>query len=54
MKVTTLSGLEIDMILVKEYERGRLFFAQERLCLTDLDNKEIRSFDIISFVEDVV
>ena len=51
--VKTNNGLEIAMILVKIYPNGKLFFAQERLCITDLDNKEIDSKDLINFVESI-
>lgn len=52
--IQTLTGLKISAQLIKDYEKGRLFFAQERLILTDLSNIELNSLDIISFVEEII
>lgn len=51
--VKTLNGLSLSMTLIKTYPNGKLFFCQERLCLTDTDNNEILSEDIIDLVEQV-
>lgn len=50
--IITKERLAISALLVSEYSRGKLFFAQERLILTNLINEEVRSMDIISFVDD--
>lgn len=52
--VKTLNGLEVEMQLLKTYHNGKLFFAQERLCLTDMSNKEINSLDIINYLIDII
>lgn len=52
--VKVLNGLEIDMQLIKTYTNGKLFFCQERLCMTDLDNKEISSIDVINHLHDIL
>lgn len=51
--VHTLNGLHLSMQLIKVYPNGKLFFAQERLCITDLNNNEIESNDIIDLVEQI-
>lgn len=48
--VTTLNGLKIKARLVQEYPKGRLYYAQERLIVTNNDNKEIKSIDVIDLV----
>ena len=53
-QVRTLNGLTLTMQLIKEYTYGKLFFCQERLCITNLYNEEIRSYDVISFIEEIV
>lgn len=47
-------GINLEMQLIKVYPKGKLFFCQERLCVTDLDNKELVSNDIIDLVEAVL
>lgn len=51
--VTTLNGLSLEMQLINVYPNGKLFFCQERLCVTDANNNEIVSNDIIDLVEQV-
>ena len=51
--VNTKNGLKIEMLLVDTFERGKLFYAQNRLCLTDNDNNEVNKLDVLSFVEEV-
>lgn len=46
--------LPIMATLVKEYPKGKLFFAQERLIVTDLNNNELISNDIIDLVEEIL
>jgi hypothetical protein len=46
-----MNGLSFEMQLIKVYPNGKLFFCQERLCVTDLNNKEITSNDVIDLVE---
>jgi len=53
-QVKTLNGLTLNMQLIKEYTNGKLFFCQERLCITNLNNEEIRSYDVISYIEEIV
>ena len=53
-KVKLKMGITLEMELVKKYRKGKLFYLQERLCLTDLKNNEIQSMDIIDFVEQVI
>jgi len=52
--VKTLSGFNLDMQLIKTYTNGKLFFCQERLCMTDLDNNEITSLDVIHHLDDIL
>jgi hypothetical protein len=52
--VKTLNGLELEMQLIKTYTSGKLFFSQERLCITDLNNVEINSLDIINYVSGIL
>lgn len=47
-------GVGLEMQLIKTYTNGKLFFCQERLCVTTLDNREIESEDIIDIVEQVM
>lgn len=47
-------GINLEMQLIKTYSKGKLFFLQERLCVTDLSNKELASEDIIDLVEQVL
>jgi len=47
-------GITLEMELIKKYRKGKLFFLQERLCLTDLKNNEIQSNDIIDFIEQII
>lgn len=51
--VNTKDGLKFEMKLVKTYPNGKLFFFQERLCITNLNNVEIESIDIIDCVEQI-
>ena len=52
--IKTLTGLEVEAKLVKTYSKGKLFFAQERLCLTDLDNNELISLDLLDYLTDIL
>lgn len=52
--VVTKNGLVLSMLLVDTYRYGKLFYFQERLCITDLDNKEIDSHDIIDLIEEIL
>lgn len=47
-------AMHIDAILVKEYPNGYLFFAQERLVVTDKKYNELNSNDIIDLVEEIM
>jgi hypothetical protein len=47
-------GVNLEMQLVKVYPKGKLFFLQERLCVTDLSNKELVSDDIIDLVKQIL
>lgn len=53
-QIYTLNGLILRASLIKIYERGKLFFLQDRLLVTDHNNNEINSLDIISLVEDIL
>lgn len=44
----------VDAKLIKQYLKGKLFFYQERLIITDLSNNEIMSNDIIDLVEQII
>jgi hypothetical protein len=48
--VHTLKGIPVKAKLVQEFPKGRLFYAQERLMVTDNNNKELKSMDIIELV----
>lgn len=47
-------GTKVPMQLIKTYKNGKLFFCQERIYITTLDNTVINSNDIIDFVEEVL
>ena len=49
-KIKTLKGLVIDARFVEEYPHGKLFFAQERLVVTDLENNELANIDVIELI----
>ena len=52
--VTTLNGLHLPMQLLKVYvdkhNARHVFIAQDRICITDGDNKEIKSIDLLEIV----
>ena len=48
--VSQINGLSIECKLIKTYSKGKLFFAQERLVVTDLNNVYIKSVDVIDIV----
>ena len=48
--IRTLKGLSVKARLVQEYPKGRLYYAQERLVITDNNNKEIESLDVVELV----
>lgn len=52
--VITKNGWSIEMQLIKTYPNGKLFFAQERICTTDLNNNEMTSTDIVDLVEEIM
>ena len=47
-------GINLEMQLIKVYPKGKLFFCQERLCVTNLINQEIVSNDIIDILEEIL
>ena len=50
METILINGLSIECKLIKTYTNGKLFFAQERLVVTDLNNVYIKSVDVIDIV----
>jgi hypothetical protein len=46
-------AMHVDAVLIKEYENGYLYFAQERLIVTDKQHNELVSNDIIDLVEQI-
>ena len=48
------NGIRLQMQLIREYKNGKLFFDQERLCITDVNNTELNSNDIIDLVEEIM
>ena len=54
METILIKGLSIECKLIKTYTNGKLFFAQERLVITDLNNVYIKGADIIDIVEEVM
>lgn len=53
-EIYTISGKSIMAKFVERYNKGKLFFFEERLVITDLKNKEINTIDILSFVRPVL
>lgn len=51
--ILTKNGLKLSAIFIKEYPNGKLFFCQERIVITNLDNNELSSIDIIDIVEEI-
>ena len=49
-EVNTLNGLKIQMMLIDRFENTKLFYCQNRICLTTLSNNEIDSTDLIEFI----
>jgi len=47
MLVTTMNGLSLEMKHLKTYSTRKVFFHQDRICVTDLNNNEILSLDLI-------
>ena len=54
METILINGLSIECNLIKTYSKGKLFFAQERLVITDLNNVYIKNVNIIDIVEEVM
>lgn len=52
--IITVNGMHIEAFLIKEYLKGKLFFAQERLVICTLNNEEITSKDLIGFVSPII
>ena len=52
--ITTKTGLKINANFINLYHTGKLFFAQERLMITDFNNNELNSLDIIEFVTPIM
>lgn len=50
-KIKTINGETVEMRFIKGYENHALMFAQDRLCLVDKDLKEVRSMDLLPFVQ---
>lgn len=52
MNVHCKNGLVLEAKLIQIYyaHGKKLFFLQERIMLTDLDNNEIDSLDLIEFI----
>lgn len=50
METVYCNGLSLSALLVKVYPKGKLFFLQDRLLLTDFNNNQVDSFDVIDFV----
>lgn len=48
--IKTKNGLVIKARLVQEYPKGRLYYAQEHLVVTDNNNNETKSLDVIELV----
>lgn len=53
-QVKTKNGLQLPMMLLNKYPKGKLFFSQDRLCVTNLHNCELLSEDILDLVEDIL
>ena len=49
-EVITKSGMVLEATFIKQYGLRKLWLCQDRLMLTDLANKEIRSMDVLDFV----
>lgn len=48
--ITMKNGLVLYAQFIKSYGIRKLFLCQDRLVLTDLEDNEINSMDIIDFV----
>ena len=48
----TVSGIEltVDGIYIKDVPKGRLFYCQDRLAITDENNVIQESLDVINFI----
>ena len=54
METILINGLSIECKLIKTYSKGKLFFAQERLVITDLNNIYVKSVDVIDIIEEIM
>lgn len=51
--VQTRNGLKLEMQFLKQAESIKVFYCQDRVCITDLFNVEITSIDLIRLNEEV-
>lgn len=51
--VKTKNGYSISAKLLNRYPKGKLFFAQDRVVITDFDNNEIANLDLIDLIQDL-
>lgn len=53
-KIFTLNGLAVDAILLENcFNMRKIFYCQGRLCLTDEENYELKSVDILTIMRDL-
>lgn len=54
METILIKGLSIECKLIRTYSNGKLFFAQERLVVTDLNNIYTKDMDVIDLVKEIL